>query len=91
MKKLAIALTFTLILLSTTIIFAGDQQDFSNKSQFRGGYQIYPDGTYGPQTDKGYQIYPDGTYGPQTGHGYVIYPDGSYGPRFDYGDERDED
>ncbi len=30
-----------------------------------GGYQIYPNGTFGPNTGQGYQMYPDGNFGPE--------------------------
>ena len=48
---------------------------------FPQGFQMYPDGTYGPNTGKGFQMYPDGTYGPNTGRGFQMYPDGTYGPK----------
>ena len=39
------------------------------------GFQIYPNGKYGPAGD--YHMYPDGTYGP--GRNSYLRPDSSYG------------
>lgn len=30
-----------------------------------GGYQMYPNGTFGLNTGKGYQMYPGGNFGPE--------------------------
>ena len=45
------------------------------------GSQLFPDGTYGPDTSRGSQLFPDGTYGPDFGRGSQLFPDGTYGPR----------
>lgn len=53
-------------------------------------FQMYPDGTYGPDgvstmapdgsyhSGRSTQMYPDGSYGPSGD--YHMHPDGSYGP-----------
>ena len=62
-----LSLSLSMLLITTTAL--------------AGGFRMYPDGTYGPDSGIESQMYPDGKYGPDFGKGSQMYPDGTYGTK----------